>query len=141
MKLPDLYGDWRVVTGVVLLLLGVGNWLVGLSGISEYQRKLLILSRSPTAEVYRNFDELDARTDGAVLAPLIQQQRTISYAAAQMDFYHAVYLTGRILFAIGLLVTLVACIAAIRQDARRALAHKLVWNHERPPGTAHTSQN
>jgi hypothetical protein len=117
MKLPDLYGDWRIIVGVVLILLGAGNWLVGLYGIVQY-RGLGVVATHSNAELYRNFDELDARTDGAVLAPLNQEERTISYAAAQMDFYHAVYLTGCILFALGLMVALMAFIGAIRRDAR-----------------------
>ena len=60
-----------------------------------------------------------------------QEERTVSYAAAQMDFYHAVYLTGCILFALGLMVALMAFIGAIRRDAREA-----VKNRERRPFTA-----
>ncbi len=122
MKPPELYSDWRVIAGVVLILLGTGNWLVGLSGIVQYRR--LVVTSPPSAEMYRNFDELDARTDGAVLAPLTQDERTISYAAAEMDFYHAVYLTGCILFALGLMVSLMAFIGAIRRDAREAMNHR-----------------
>ncbi len=122
MKPPELYGDWRVVAGVVLILLGIGNWLVGLNGIVQYRR--MVVASPPSAELYRNFDELDARTDGAVLAPLTQDERTISYAAAQMDFYHAVYLTGCILFALGLLITLLSFISVIRRDAREALQRR-----------------
>jgi uncharacterized membrane protein YphA (DoxX/SURF4 family) len=119
MKPPELYSDWRIVAGVVLILLGTGNWLVGLNGIVQYRR--IVITKAPSAELYRNFDELDAHTDGAVLAPLTQDERTISYAAAQMDFYHAVYLTGCILFALGLMVSLMAFIGAIRRDAREAV--------------------
>lgn len=124
MKLPDLYGDWRVIAGVVLIALGAGNWAVGLNGIVQY-RGLVVTTGRHNAELYRNFDELDARTDGAVLAPLNQEERTVSYAAAQMDFYHAVYLTGCILFALGLMVALMAFIGAIRRDAREAMYRRV----------------
>jgi hypothetical protein len=122
MKPPELYSDWRIVAGIVLILLGTGNWLVGLNGIVQYRR--LVVATSPNADLYRNFDELDARTDGAVLAPLTQDERTVSYAAAQMDFYHAVYLTGCILFALGLMISLMAFIGAIRRDAREAVSKR-----------------
>ena len=118
MKLPDLYGDWRIIAGVVLILLGTGNWLVGLNSIVQY-RRLVVATPYSNNELYRNFDELDARTDGAVLAPLNQEERTVSYAAAQMDFYHAVFLTGCFLFAVGLMVAVMAFIGAIRRDAAR----------------------
>ena len=116
MKLPQLYGEWRVMAGLVLLLLGTGNWLVGLSGVRQYRRMVLAKS-SPSTELYRNFDELDAHSGAAVLAPLTQEQRTAAYAAAQMDFYHAVYLIGCLLFGVGLMMTLMAFIRAIRRDA------------------------
>lgn len=125
MKLPDVYGNWRVVAALVMMLLGVGNWLVGLNGTTQYRRKLELLRIRPATEQYRNFDELDARSDDAVLAPLIQNQRNVSYAAAQMDFYHAVYLTGRMLFGAGVIVGLLVCLAAIRQDTRRSVAQRL----------------
>jgi hypothetical protein len=125
MRLAEIYGDWRVVTALVMMLLGIGNWLVGLNGTTQYRRKLELLQIRPASEQYRNFDELDARSDDAVLAPLIQNQRNVSYAAAQMDFYHAVYLTGRMLFAAGVILGLLACLAAIRHDTRRAVTQRL----------------
>jgi len=131
MKLPDLYGDWRIIAGVVLILLGTGNWLVGLNGIVQY-RRLVIATPYSNTELYRNFDELDARTDGAVLAPLNQEERTVSYAAAQMDFYHAVYLTGCFLFALGLMVAVMAFIGAIRDDAREGMSRRLQWEAPDP---------
>lgn len=119
MKPAQLYGDWRIVAGIVLILLGIGNWLVGRNGVVQYRG--IVVPSSPNADLYRNFDELDARTGNAVLAPLTQDERTLSYAAAQMDFYHAVYITGCILFAFGLMISLVAFISAIRRDTSESL--------------------
>ncbi len=143
MKPPELYSDWRIIAGVVLILLGTGNWLVGLNGIVQYRR--MVVASPPSAEMYRNFDELDARTDGAVLAPLTQDERTISYGAAQMDFYHAVYLTGCILFAMGLMVSLMAFIGAIRRDAREAMSQRVrsgpPYDDDETAGITDTRQN
>ena len=126
MKPAQLYGDWRIVAGIVLILLGTGNWLVGRNGVVQYRG--LAARVSPSADLYRNFDELDARTGNAVLAPLTQDERTISYAAAQMDFYHAVYITGCILFAAGLMISLVAFISAIRRDTSESLRRRSrIW--------------
>jgi hypothetical protein len=122
MKPAQLYGDWRIVAGLVLVLLGTGNWLVGRNGVVQYRG--LAARVSPSTDLYRNFDELDALTGNAVLAPLTQDERTISYAAAQMDFYHAVYVTGCILFAAGLMISLVAFISAIRRDTSESLQRR-----------------
>ncbi|HSU90467.1 MAG TPA: hypothetical protein VLI44_03390, partial [Sporolactobacillaceae bacterium] len=70
---------------------------------------------------YYSFDELDAGAGGAVLEPLTAQQRKTSYATARMDFYHAAFLTGRVMVLLGLVCTLLGFISVIQQDSRRAL--------------------
>lgn len=121
VKPPDLYADGWLIGGLILMLLGAGNWLVGLTKTEQYSHILARASEGGFDQSYLSFDELDDRSDSAVLAPLTQQERNVSYANARMDFYHATFLTGQILFALGLLVVVIAFIAAIRRDARRAM--------------------
>jgi len=120
VKPPDLYADGWLIGGLILMLLGAGNWLVGLTKTEQYSHVLARASESGFDQSYLSFEELDDHSDSAVLAPLTQQERNVSYANARMDFYHATFLTGQILFAIGLLLTMVAFIGAIRRDARQA---------------------
>jgi hypothetical protein len=120
MKLPDVYSEWRIVAGLALIVLGTANWVIGLDRTQEYSR---ILARTPKVsadQAYRSFDELDPRTDSAVLAPFSSEQRRVSYATARMDFYHATYLTGQALVLAGVVVTLVGFILLIQRDSRRA---------------------
>ncbi len=121
MKLPDLYSDGWLIAGAILMLLGAGNWLVGLAKTEQYSRVLSMASQRGADQDYLSFDELDDRSDLAVLAPLTQEERKVSYATAHMDFYHATFLTGQVLFALGLALTLIGFIAAIRRDTRRAM--------------------
>jgi len=121
VKPPDLYSDGWLIAGLILMLLGAGNWLVGLTKTEQYSRTLARASQSGFDQSYLSFDELDDRSDSAVLAPLTQQERNVSYANARMDFYHATFLTGQILFALGLLVAVIAFLGAIRRDARRSM--------------------
>jgi hypothetical protein len=121
MKLPDLYRDYRFIGGAALILLGAGNWIVGLSRTEQYGQMIAKASdRAALEEVYRNFDELDANTDAAVLEPFVAEQRKVSYATARMDFYHATFLTGQVLLVAGLVLTSLGVIAVIRADAHRA---------------------
>ncbi|HVA39551.1 MAG TPA: hypothetical protein VNF49_02720 [Candidatus Binataceae bacterium] len=120
MKLPDVYTDWRIMAGLALIVLGAVNWVVGLDRTQEYSR---IVARTPDVaadEAYRSFDELDPRTDGAVLAPFTTEQRRVSYATARMDFYHATFLTGQALVLAGVVLTLVGFIVIIQRDSRHA---------------------
>ena len=31
VKLPDVYKDWRIMAGLMLVFLGAGNWMIGLN--------------------------------------------------------------------------------------------------------------
>ncbi len=121
MKMPDMYHNWRVMFGAALILLGIGNWLVGRLNTKHYS-ELIRSERSTTPDqAYRSFDELDAGSV-AVLAPLTAEQRRVSYATARMDFYHATFLTGYVLVVAGLLLTFRGFVSLIRNDARRTAA-------------------
>ena len=121
MKLPDIYTDWKIVTGLALILLGAANWGIGLERTETYSRMIIARTQPAAATDYRSFDELDEGAGGAaVLEPLTAEQRQASYATARMDFYHAAFLAGRAMVLLGLLVTLLGFISVIQQDSRRA---------------------
>lgn len=120
MKLPDVYTDWKIVIGFALILLGTGNWVIGIERTQMYSRMVAARAHNNAATDYFSFDELDAGAGGAVLEPLTAQQRKASYATARMDFYHAAFLTGRVMVLLGLLCTLLGFISVIQQDSRRA---------------------
>jgi hypothetical protein len=118
MKLPDVYSDWRIVAGLALIVLGAVNWEIGRARTEEYSRIVVGTADVAADEAYRSFDELDPRTDGAVLAPFTNAQRQLSYATARMDFYHATFLTGQALVLVGVALTLVGFIVIIQRDNR-----------------------
>jgi uncharacterized membrane protein len=118
MKLPDVYTDWRIVAGLALIVLGTVNWEIGRARTQEYSRVVVGHADVAADEAYRSFDELDPRTDRAVLAPFTNAQRQLSYATARMDFYHATFLTGQALVLAGVVLTLVGFIVIIQRDNR-----------------------
>ena len=118
MKLPDVYTDWRVVTGLALIVLGAVNWEIGRARTQEYSRVVIGHATVAADEAYRSFDELDPHTDSAVLAPFTDAQRQVSYATARMDFYHATFLTGQALVLVGVALTLLGFILIIQRDNR-----------------------
>jgi energy-converting hydrogenase Eha subunit E len=120
MKLVDVYTEWRVVAGVALIVLGAVNWAIGLDRTQQYSHILAQTPKVGADQAYRSFDELDARSDTAVLAPFSSEQRRVSYATARMDFYHATYLTGQALVMVGVVLALVGFIILIQRDSRRA---------------------
>jgi uncharacterized membrane protein len=133
MKLPDIYTDWKIVIGVALIMLGAANWVIGLERTQIYSRMVAARAHPAAATDYRSFDELDAGAGGAVLEPLTAEQRQASYATARMDFYHAAFLTGRVMVLLGLLFTLLGFISVIQQDSRRAFRRPEEFGRT-PPG-------
>ena len=117
MKLPDVYGDWRVVGGLALIVLGAVNWEIGRARTQEYSRLVVGHAAVAADEAYRSFDELDADS-AAVLEPFTAEQRRVSYATARMDFYHATFLTGQALVLAGVVLTLLGFIVIIQRDNR-----------------------
>lgn len=133
MKLPDIYRDWRVVTGVALLFLGAGNWWVG---FTRAQLSSQIIAQAANAiPSSGGLDEIGSGGNGAVLKPLNPQVERLSYARARMDFYHATYMSGQVIVILGLLVTLWGVIGVIRQDTGRALRRlSAISDHPPRPG-------
>jgi hypothetical protein len=121
MKLADVYRDWRIMAGLALILLGAGNWIVGLEKTEESSRMIAAATRVLPSGDYRSFDELDAGADSAVLRPFVQQEERVSYATARMDFYHVTFLTGQIVTVAGVILTFLGFITVIQRDARRTL--------------------
>lgn len=121
MKLPDVYSDWRIVLGLALVLLGAGNWVIGLNRTERYSRIIAHAIAANPDEAYRSFDELDSLTGSAVLEPFNHEQRRVSYATARMDYYHATFIVGQVLTIAGLLLVLLGFTVVIQSDARRAL--------------------
>jgi hypothetical protein len=119
VKLPDIYTDWKIVVGLALIMLGAGNWVIGLQRTQIYSRMIAARSKAGTVTDYRSFDELEAGAGGAVLAPFSERERQTSYATARMDFYHAAFLTGRVMLLLGVLLMLLGFMGVIQRDSRR----------------------
>jgi len=119
MKLPDMYRDWRVMAGLMLVCLGAGNWIIGLNKTRTAMQLIAQATHSAPGSDYRSFDELDS--DGAVLKHFTEEEKRVSYATARMDFYHVTFLSGQVMVIVGLIVTMIGFINLIQRDTRRSL--------------------
>jgi hypothetical protein len=131
MKIPDIYRDWRIMFGLALMLLGASNWIVGWQKTQFYGQLIASSSRHHPDSAAPSFDELEAGA-GDVLTPFTTPEREVSYARARMDFYHATFLTGRILTVTGLIVMLLGFLSVIRRDARRTVRRVTARSHPLP---------
>ena len=101
----------------MLLLLGIGNWIVGAVQITKYQRLLRNTAKTGLEESYRNFQELDLRKNEEVLRRINKDRNKYNTARVKVDFYYVVLGGGRLLFLIGLFLTFFGLIRVIRHDA------------------------
>ncbi len=117
MKPKDIYSSYLLVAGLMLLLLGIGNWVVGAVQITKYQGLLRNTAKTGLEESYRNFQELDLRKNEEVLRRINKDREKYNTARVKVDFYYVVLGGGRLLFFIGLFLTFFGLIRLIRQDA------------------------
>jgi len=117
VKPKDIYSSFLLVAGLMLLLLGIGNWVVGAVQITKYQGLLRNTAKTGLEESYRNFQELDLRKNEEVLQRINKDKEKYNTARVKVDFYYVVLGGGRLLFFIGLFLTFFGLIRLIRHDA------------------------
>src|SRR3990167_1403069 len=116
MKPRDIYSSYLLVTGLVFLILGLGNWIIGAVEMSRYQGLLHKTAQTGLEDSYRSFQELDHQKNEEVLRPITEDREKYNVARVKMDFFYVVLGGGRVLFLLGALVTFFALIRLIRQD-------------------------
>ncbi|MFQ5541398.1 MAG: hypothetical protein ACE5E2_01095 [Candidatus Binatia bacterium] len=116
MKIKDIYSSYLLVAALILLILGIGNWIVGALQITKYQRLLRNTAKTGLEESYQSFQELDRRKNEEVLRRINKDREKYNTARVKVDFYYVVLGGGRLLFFLGLFLTFFALIRLIRQD-------------------------
>lgn len=117
MKARDIYSSYLLVTGLMLLVLGVGNWAFGAVQITKFQGLLHRTAQTGLEDSYRSFQELDHQKNEEVLRRINEDREKYNAARVKLDFYYVVLSGGRLFFMLGALLTFFALIRLIRQDS------------------------
>jgi len=96
--------------GVILVVLGFGNWYTGMDRSREAERTLAAGDRPALPDDIEDFRELDAHTTTTLLSPLRRGGDASSMVHAKLDFYQVVQSGGRMLVLLGLFCTAAALI-------------------------------
>jgi hypothetical protein len=118
MKLREMYANWLLVSGLICLVMGIGNWTVGAIETAKYQALLYKTARTGLEENYRNFQELDDQKNQEVLRRINEDREKFNGARVKLNFFYVVLIGGRLLFFAGAVLSLVAIVRLIRRDAR-----------------------
>lgn len=116
MKARDIYSSYLLVAGVILLVLGISNWIAGAVEITKYQSLLRKTAPTGLEDSYRSFQELDQQKNEEVLRRINEDREKYNASRVKIDFYYVVLTGGRLLFWVGALLTFLALIRLIRQD-------------------------
>jgi hypothetical protein len=114
---------WRnpaLLIGFVLLVLGVGNWLVSANKIAEYAPREATTSTDDGGTPLDDFPQLTRWTSSTLLKRLNRGDVDYTLAGAKSDFYHVVESGGRLLAFIGLLLMTVALVQNWRHRNTRS---------------------
>ena len=118
MNIRDLYSSHLLVGGILSLVLGIGNWTVGALESTKYQSLVRKTAQTGLENSYRSFQELDHYKNEEVLRRINEDRDKYNAARVKLNFFYVVLTGGRILFWIGLLLTVWALIRVIRRDAQ-----------------------
>jgi hypothetical protein len=107
-----------MVCGVVCLVMGIGNWIVGAVETAKYQALLFKTARTGLEENYRGFQQLDHQKNEEVLRRINDDREKYNAARVKLNFFYIVLTGGKMLFLAGALLSLVALARLIRRDAQ-----------------------
>src|SRR5947208_6163691 len=118
MKARDIYSSYLLIVGAMCLVLGIGNWIVGAVETTKYQNLLYKTAQTGLEESYRSFQELDHQKNEEVLRRINEDREKYNAARVKLNFFYVVLNGGRVLFLLGVLLTLWSMIRLIRRDAQ-----------------------
>jgi hypothetical protein len=116
MKIREIYSSSLMVSGLVCLVLGIGNWTVGALETAKYQALLRKTAQTGLEETYRSFQELDQQKNAEVLRRINDDREKSNAAKVKLNFFFVVLTGGKLLFVIGAILALSAAVGLIRHD-------------------------
>lgn len=104
---PRWYKSTVLISGLVLMALGAGNWITGTIRLREHEAVVSAPAPTPRGEVRPH-----ARRRGS-------GQEEIEIARGRMDFYHVVASGGRLMTLAGAVLLTFALARRLRPQAKR----------------------
>src|SRR5262250_1573850 len=113
---------WRhpaLPIGIMLLVLGVGNWLVSRGKLVEYERRSGAAESPDRAGSLEGYTQLSERTNATLLERLHRRPRDYGVADARHDFYIVIHDGGRLIAVIGVLLIGAGALGRWREQRMR----------------------
>jgi hypothetical protein len=116
MQAREVYSDYVLIAGLLMLLLGLGNWIVGTMESSRFEGIVHRTAQTGLEEKYSLFRQLDQQKNEEVLRRITEDREKFNAARVKLEFFYVVLGGGQLLFFSGLVVTSFALLRIIRRD-------------------------
>jgi len=116
---------WRsplLAVGVVLVVLGLGNWLVSRNKIVEYSQRVDTGGSIDRVGNLAEFPRLTPRTNATLLARLHRGLTDYTFSSAKLDLYQVINGGGLILSLLGLVLIGLAIVRTWLERRTRTVA-------------------
>lgn len=90
--------------GLLVFLLGIGNWITGEARVAELEARLAVRTVSPVVQRFRAFPNLTARTNASLLRSFREAEAAEDLLRQKLDFYLVIGSGGRMATVLGLLL-------------------------------------
>lgn len=115
----DLLRHPALPVGVLLLILGIGNWLVSHNKLLEYRHRLVSADEVEPLAALDDYPHLTARTNAALLARLQRGNVDFTRTVAKLDFYGVVQNGGQFFSLVGCALIALALVQSRRETRQR----------------------
>ncbi|HZR80574.1 MAG TPA: hypothetical protein VFD92_05700 [Candidatus Binatia bacterium] len=118
------YRNLVLVTGFVLIALGLGNWVTGTVRLREHADEIAALEASDAGS-----RDGRARVDAGSRDGRAAVNAELEVARNRMDFYHVVASGGRLMTAAGIVLAAFGVARRLRGEARRVSKRSATTGH------------
>ena len=117
MKARHLYLNPLFAFGVVLVLLGAGNWIVGAVQVAHYRGLVDAGSKAGPDDSSASSRELSWSKNTEILGRIHEEREKYNAARIKVNFFYVVLRGGLLLFFTGFGFGVFALVKTLRQDA------------------------
>jgi len=110
--------------GLVLLVVGIGNWWISRGKLAEYTQRMQAAAPVTSGDL-SDFRELDSRTNATLLRRLHRAPAARGMAAAKRDFYALVNNGGRLIALLGLALATAGLIRLVGDRSAESTRHRV----------------